>query len=168
MNKKEKQELEEIFQTFKADPLILKMKEISMHRGSNCYVHSFTVAKIAVNRVKDDDDYNHHNILIGAILHDYYLYDWRVEKDKLKKHGSNHPLIAEENAKRDFHISPEVAEIIRCHMWPLTPKLFPKSKEAKLVNIVDDEVATKETFHSKKYKQNHQDKYYRFIEKLFD
>ena len=45
-----KQELEDIYQSFLHNEKILKMKEISMHRGSNCYIHSFKVAKLAIKR----------------------------------------------------------------------------------------------------------------------
>ena len=168
LTEKEKLELEEYYQSLLNDERLLRLKDIQMHRGSNCYIHSFTVAKIAFNRVKNKKGYNFKNLLLGAVLHDYYLYDWRVDHSKLKGHGKRHPIIAEANAKRDFDISPEVSEIIKCHMWPLTPKLFPKSKEAKLINYIDDVVATREGLTSRRFKKKHLQKKLEFIKQLFD
>ena len=168
MNNEEKEKLERLYQSLSKDERILRLKDIQMHRGSNCYIHSLTVAKVAINRVKNKKGYNFENIIIGAFLHDYYLYDWRVDHSKKKKHGRRHPIVAEANARRDFNISSEVSEIIKCHMWPLTPHLFPKSKEAKLINYVDDVVATREGLTSRRYKKKHLEKKLRFIEKLFD
>ena len=169
ISEQEKLELEALYQAYKSNPLILKMKEIPMHRGSNCYIHSFKVAKYAIKRaIKKKKTYNLKNVVLGAILHDYYLYDWRTDKSKRKKHGSQHPFIANNNAKRDFEISNEVSEIITTHMWPLTPKHYPKSKEAKLVDFADDVIATREALTCKKYKKKREQEYLKSIEKLFD
>ena len=169
ISEQEKKELEALYQKLKADPLILKMKEIPMHRGSNCYIHSFKVTKYAVKRaLKKKKTYNLKDVIVGCVLHDYYLYDWRVEHDKRKKHGSQHPLIAEKNAKRDFDISPEVSEIIKTHMWPINLKQYPHSKEAKLVDFADDVIATIEFLSCKKHKKKKEPVYLKHIEKLFD
>ncbi len=164
-----KQELENLYQEFLNNELILKMKDIPMHRGSNCYIHSFKVCKLVVKKaLKSKKDYHYKALITASILHDYYLYDWREHKELKKKHGRNHPLVAEENARRDFKISEEVSNIIKEHMWPLTPKQFPKTKEAKLVNYVDDVVASKEFATSKRYKAKRQEQYIKYISKLFE
>ena len=163
-----KQELEDLYQQFFQNPLILKMKEIPMHRGSNCYIHSFKVAKFAIRKALKRKNYHLKAVLIACILHDYYLYDWRVEHDKRKKHGRRHPFIAEANARRDFHIDKEVSDIIKAHMWPLTIRSYPKTKEAKLVNHADNVIATREFLTCKKYKKKKEVKYLKQIEKLFD
>ena len=168
LSKEEKEELENIYQSFLHDEKIIKMQDIQMHRGSSCYIHSFRVAKRAVQIALHRKNYNLKNIIIASILHDYYLYDWRRNKELLKKHGSRHPIIANENAKRDFNIGEEISEIILSHMWPLAPKYFPHSKEAKLVNYVDDITATKEFLTSNRYKQRHHERYLKMISKLFD
>jgi len=163
-----KQHLEEIYQSFLHDEKILKMKDIPMHRGSNTYEHSFKVAKKAVKRGLRYKDVNLEAILIGAILHDYYLYDWRNDRTLLKGHGKNHPTIASKNAKDDFNIDEEVERIIKTHMWPLNWKSFPDSKEARIVSICDKMVTTVEAMSSKKHKQEKQQKYLDKIDKLFD
>ena len=165
----EKTELENLYQGFLHNELVVKMKEIPMHRGSNCYIHSFKVCKLVIKKaLKSKKEYHYKSLIIASILHDYYLYDWRSDRSKRKKHGKRHPYIADENAKRDFSIDEEVSSIIKSHMWPINPKEFPKTKEAKLVNYVDDIIATREFFCSKRFKNKREEKYLSYISHLFD
>ncbi len=163
----EQNRLETIYQAFLNDEKILRMKDISMHRGSNCYLHSFKVAKKAIKKSLNRKDVNLEVVLLGAILHDYYLYDWRKDRSKLKKHGKNHPKIAIENAVKDFNISEDVKKVIKSHMWPLNIKDYPNSKEARIVSISDKAVTIGESLTSKKYKQKRLDKYLSYISHLF-
>ena len=71
----------------------------------------------------------------GALLHDYYLYDWHTTSNK--GHAVNHPLIAARNAQHDYGLTPKERNIIEAHMWPLPPNRVPKSKEAWLVCAAD-------------------------------
>ena len=165
----QKESLENIYQTFLKDERIQRMKDIPMHRGSNCYEHSFKVAKKAV---KNAINFYKKNVdlvvvLIGAILHDYYLYDWRKDRSKRKGHGKNHPKIASANASRDFDIPPEVKEVIETHMWPFNFKQYPHSREAKLVANADNSVATVEALTSIAYKKKRRQKYLDYISHLF-
>ena len=167
ITEQEKERLENLYQSFLKDEKILRMKDISMHRGSNCYIHSFKVAKKAVKKSLNRKNVNLEVVVLGAILHDYYLYDWRKDRSKLKKHGKNHPVVAIENAMRDFSISEEVKKVIKSHMWPLNIKEYPKSKEAKIVSISDKAVTIGESLTSKKYKQRKREKYLSYISRLF-
>ena len=164
----EKKKLEDIYQSFLHDERILKMKDISMHRGSNCYIHSFKVAKLAVKRALRHNKGNLYTILLGSILHDYYLYDWRIDRDKMKHHMSNHPYVAAENAERDFGIHAPIKEAIQSHMWPVNFTDFPKTKEARIISNADKSIYIREIFCSKRYKAKREQKYYKQIEKLFD
>ena len=163
----QKQRLESLYQSFLIDEKILRMKDISMHRGSNCYEHSFKVAKKAIKKSLNRKNINLEVVLLGAILHDYYLYDWRNDRSKLKRHGKNHPGIAIENAVNDFNISEEVKKVIKTHMWPINIKDYPNTKEAKIVSISDKAVTIGESFTSKKYKQKKREKYLSYISHLF-
>ena len=167
ITEQEKQRLENLYQTFLNDEKILRMKDISLHRGSNCYEHSFKVAKKAIRKSLNRKNVNLEVVLLGAILHDYYLYDWRKDRSKLKKHGKNHPDIAIENAIKDFNIPDEVKKVIKSHMWPINIKDYPKSKEAKIVSISDKEVTIVESMTTKKYKQKKREKYLSYISTLF-
>ena len=167
ITEEQKKRLEDLYQTFLHDERILRMKNISMHRGSNCYEHSFKVAKKAIKRAINRKDVNLEVVLIGAILHDYYLYDWRQDRSKLKRHGQNHPGIAIENAVRDFNISEDVKKVIRSHMWPINIKTFPNTKEAKIVSLADKAVTIGESLSSKKYKKKKRETYLSYISHLF-
>ncbi len=167
----EKKELEEIYQRFLHDEKVMRMQEIQMHRGSSCYIHSFRVAKLCVKKAARYNRYTFEdlkNVLVASILHDYYLYDWREHHELKKKHGRRHPLVACANAVRDFNIPIEVQEIIKTHMWPLTPKLYPKTKEAKLVNRMDNHIATREGLTFRAFKKRKHEKYLKMISHLFD
>ena len=165
----QKDKLESIYQTFLNDDRILRMKEIPMHRGSNCYIHSFRVAKKAIKNAirlfKKNIDLE--VVLIGAILHDYYLYDWRSNREYRKGHAKNHQKIASENASRDFDVPLEIKKVIESHMWPFNIKSFPNTREAKVVSFADKSVATMEAFTSKKYKVRKREIYLKYISTLF-
>ena len=163
----EKAELEEIYQTFLHDEKVLRMMDITMHRGSNCYIHSFKVAKTAIRRALRHRKGNLHTILVGAILHDYYLYDWRTDRSKMKSHLSAHPYIAAENAERDFGIHEPIKRVITSHMWPVNFIDFPKTKEARIISLADKHIYIKEIACSKRFKAKRKEKYLRQISTLF-
>ena len=169
INKEQKESLEKIYQTFLNDEKIKRMMDIPMHRGSNCYIHSFKVAKRAIKKaLRSHKEYlNLEMIMVGAILHDYYLYDWRSDRSKLHGHGRKHPYIAADNAEKDFDISKDIKKIISSHMWPLNFSEYPKSKEAKIVSICDKAVTIKEAMTTKKYKEKNKAKYLEYISSLF-
>lgn len=163
-----KQELESIYQRFFHDEKVQRMKTIAMHRGCNCFIHSFRVARRAIKNALRHKSVNLKNILIASILHDYYLYDWRVDRSRKKHHTANHPKIAIENASKDFEIGEEVRAIIDSHMWPMNFKIFPKTKEARITGLADTMVATREVLTSIAHKKKRLDNYYKEIEFLFD
>ena len=164
----QKQELENIYQSFLHDPKILRMQDITMHRGSNCYIHSFKVAKLAIKRALRHKKGDLKMVLLGAILHDYYLYDWRIERDKMRHHMSSHPYTASKQAEHDFHIPKDVQRIIETHMWPVNFTDFPKTKEARLVSHADKTIYLKEIICSKSFKKKREQKYLNEIAKLFE
>lgn len=167
ITEQEKKLLEDKYQELKSNPLVLKMKEVPMHRGSNCYMHSFRVARKAVKLGLKKKKVDIEAILVAAILHDYYLYDWRKDKSKKKHHGQRHPYIAAEQAKRDFGVNELVQTIIKSHMWPMNFKEYPKTMEAKVLSFVDKGVALRESLCSKKHKAKRWAKYEKEIERLF-
>ena len=110
----------------------------------NVAFYSFLLAKKLEE--KFNISFNYNNLIIGAFLHDLFLYDWH-EKDKSHRlHGYRHPLTASINAKRICNVNEHVEQIIKTHMWPLTLRKIPVSKEAFIVCLVDKILALRETF----------------------
>lgn len=167
ISSEEKQQLEDLYQSYLNNEKVLRMKSIPMHRGSNCFIHSFRVAKLAMKRAARKKNLDYKAILEGALFHDYYLYDWRTDKSLLKGHGKNHPRIASENAKADFNISDNASNIILRHMWPCNIKMFPNTKEARIVSIADKEIAASEALTSRRYKEKSLSKTQAYISSLF-
>ena len=85
----------------------------------------------------------------GALLHDYFLYDWHVgdAKKPHNLHGFYHPGIALNNASRDYDLTPRERDIIEKHMWPLTPTKIPRCREAWIVTTADKWCSLLETIH---------------------
>ena len=163
-----KESLEKTYQYYLHHEAILKMKEIPVHIGSTVYVHTFKVVKQVIKRaIKSKKELDLENLLLAAIFHDYYLYDWRSTKDRPHPHGKYHPEIAANNAKRDFNISEESQRMIKTHMWPFNFFTPPKGKEARLLCNVDTWVALKECLTSRKHKIKKADKYLEYISTLF-
>ena len=167
LTEEKKQELEVIYQSFLHDEKIMKMKEISMHRGSNCYIHSFKVAKLSIKRAIRHKKCDLYVVLLGSILHDYYLYDWRVDREKMKKHLYTHPHVAAENAVRDFGIHEPTKKVIETHMWPVNVSEFPNTTEGRIISLADKHIYIKEIVCSKRYKKKREQKYLQQIATLF-
>lgn len=81
---------------------------------------------------------NRREMIRGALLHDYFLYDWHkpdtVNSHKL--HGFYHPGTALRNASREYQLTRREKDIIKRHMWPLT-LVPPKYRESWIVTAAD-------------------------------
>ena len=83
----------------------------------------------------------------GAILHDYFLYDWHDSAQAPDRwHGFTHPGHALRNAEMDFPDLTRVErDVISRHMFPFTP-LPPRTKEGWLVCLADKVCTVREFF----------------------
>ncbi len=125
-------------------PSVQNMKKYVQHGTVSTYVHCLRVArKSLILARRFNISVNERELLRGAMLHDYFLYDWHTKGDHL--HGYHHPHIAAHNAARDFDLSPREIDIIKSHMWPLTLFHVPRSKEAFIVCLADKLCSTDET-----------------------
>ncbi len=126
-----------------------KTSEFIQHGNVSVLEHSLLVAKysIALNR-RFKIKCNERNLVRGALLHDYFLYDWHdynsEGNEHPRLHGFYHPGIALKNAKRDFELNEIEMEIIRKHMWPLTI-IPPRCREAWVVTMADKYTSLLET-----------------------
>lgn len=80
----------------------------------------------------------------GALLHDYFLYDWHDKTSHERLHGFYHPGVALVNASREYRLSERERDIISKHMWPLTVKP-PACREAWIVTTADKYCSLRET-----------------------
>ena len=123
----------------------VKLKE-HYHHNSSIYEHVMDVSYFSYKACKLLK-LDHHSAARGALLHDFFLYDWRnhdvpdLPEDKF--HGIEHPKIALANAQKHFQLNDIETDIIIKHMWPLT-LVPPKYKESFIVSFADKYLASKE------------------------
>ncbi|MBR5407848.1 MAG: HD domain-containing protein [Lachnospiraceae bacterium] len=133
---------------------VQEMKNYVQHGDVSVYDHVNSVAHTAYKlahglRLK----INEKALIEGALLHDFFGYDWHNDKVKRKlfdMHGFTHAKRAKERAVKYFNIDRHTQHVIESHMWPLTLRNLPRSREAVLVCIADKIVSARETlFHRK-------------------
>lgn len=121
-------------------------KDFIQHGNVSVYEHCLSVCICSIKiarmlRIR----YDLRALIRGALLHDYFLYDWHVNDDPNRKlHGFFHPSVALENALKDYELSKKEQDIIKHHMFPLTI-IPPMCREAWLVCLADKICAGKET-----------------------
>ena len=125
-------------------PEYQKLKDIK-HHDKDIYTHNLKVAWISYLTAKK---LHLHvpEMVRGALLHDFFFYDWRVKgaKDEFFPHGFTHPFVSRRNAEKIFgHLTPRERDIIMKHMWPLTV-IPPRYPESFLVSFIDKLIASKE------------------------
>ncbi|MCX5850139.1 MAG: hypothetical protein NTW65_11920 [Deltaproteobacteria bacterium] len=124
---------------------VLKLKE-HYHHNSSIYEHVMDVSYFSYRACKFLKlDYQ--SAARGALLHDFFLYDWRnhdvPDLPEEKFHGIEHPKIALVNAEKHFTLNDIEKDIVIKHMWPLT-LVPPKYKESFIVSFADKYLASKE------------------------
>ena len=134
----------------------LKLKSFIQHGNVTVYEHCIHVALCAIKLGRVLGVHCKERELVrGALLHDYFLYDWHNADSPgnihPKLHGFYHPGIALRNATRDFVLSEREKDIIHKHMWPLTVNP-PRCREAWIVCLADKYSSTLETLKLRKGK----------------
>ncbi len=82
----------------------------------------------------------------GALLHDYFLYDWHDPDPSHRLHGFRHAGFALRNAGRDFFLGPIERNMIASHMFPMN-LVLPRFRESLLLCLADKICSFCETFH---------------------
>lgn len=126
------------------------------HGNMSVREHCINVAKTSLAiRDKFRIKCNTRDLIRGALLHDYFLYDWHktntVRTHNL--HGFFHPGTALRNARKEYRLTRRQRDIIQKHMFPLTV-LPPLCREAWIVTMADKYCSLMETFHIHKGKYN--------------
>lgn len=112
-------------------------KNFVHHRTTNVYMHSVGVAYLSLMLAKKFHlNVNERELVRGALLHDYFLYDWHDPDPSHRLHGFSHAKTALCNASKDFDLSAVEKDIIVKHMFPLNIKA-PKYPESRLVCVAD-------------------------------
>ncbi|MBE6689887.1 MAG: phosphohydrolase [Ruminococcaceae bacterium] len=112
-----------------ASPDFRSLRHCRHHVRSNVYDHSLKVAYLC---------YRHHKrfgsriplaeFVRGALLHDFYLYDWHDDWPLHRWHLFAHADIALQNAVRAYPALTYVQrDMIRNHMFPVTPHRVPRT-----------------------------------------
>lgn len=93
------------------------------HGSTTRLMHSVAVAYYSYRLAKITRlSFHWEEMVRGALLHDYFLYDAQDGDPAHKWHWTRHPGIAAENAKREMPLTAIEEDTIRCHMFPLTVK----------------------------------------------
>lgn len=125
------------------NPVVKSMEQYRQHGYVSCLEHCIYVSYNSYLICKRLG-LNYHASARGALLHDFFLYDWHTSRPENGLHGFVHPFIALENANKYFELNDIEKDIIEKHMWPLTLKP-PKYKESFIVSFVDKYCAFKES-----------------------
>lgn len=129
------------------DQHVRRMKLFTQHGAVSTFDHCESVANLSfrLNRMLHLHA-DERRLVRGAMLHDFYLYDWHHEDGgEHRLHGFSHAGRAADNAVRLLHVEKKEEEIIRSHMWPLNITKVPKSREAWIVCLADKICSLRET-----------------------
>lgn len=139
-----------------AAPDILKSRNFQSTKGHiqhgdmTVNQHCMNVAKYSLSiSDKLHISCSRRELIRGALLHDYFLYDWHIgdARKPWKLHGFYHPGIALRNASKEYDLTDREKDIISKHMWPLTLTRMPMCREAWIVTTADKWCSLLETFH---------------------
>lgn len=123
-----------------------RSRNFIQHGSTSVYEHSIRVAYYSLSLAERLHlDRNRQELVRGALLHDYFLYDWHEKDRSHNLHGFRHPFTALRNAEADFKLSKRERNIILRHMFPLIP-LPPSCLEGWIVCMVDKGCSIYEVF----------------------
>lgn len=139
----ERERIAGVLAPYLADDKVRSMAHFVQHGSVSTLEHCQSVAALAwyLNErlhLHADEEV----LLVGALLHDFYLYDWHGSG---WRHSYRHAEAARRNAVSHFGVGRRTQHVIRCHMWPLGITHVPHTREAILVSIADKIVSLHET-----------------------
>ncbi|ABN06357.1 metal dependent phosphohydrolase [Methanocorpusculum labreanum Z] len=136
--------LQQILSSCEASRL-LETKQFMQHGDTNVYDHCVAVARVSCLLAdKMGLSVDRESLIRGALLHDYFFYDWHVPDPVHRLHGFTHPKRALQNAMDDFTLTTVEQDMILRHMFPLTPTP-PKFREGWVLCLADKVCSTLET-----------------------
>lgn len=130
-----------------ASPGMRQQRQHFQHGRVTVFQHSLAVALMCLKLARALRlRVNERALVRGALLHDYFLYDWHQKDPSHRWHGFTHPARALRNADRDFKLGRIERDMIASHMFPLVPRL-PRCRESVLLCLADKLCALRETLH---------------------
>ncbi len=136
-------EFQEIIKELITNETVQQMKNYRQHYETTCFEHCYIAAYYCYIICKKYNlDYK--SATRAAMLHDLFLYDWRVKDGRKGFHAFTHGKLACKNASELFDLNEKEKDIIIKHMWPVTIS-FPKSIEGFILTFVDKYCATSES-----------------------
>ena len=130
-----------------------RMEKFTQHGDTSCLLHTIAVAYYSIKIAEFFGiKYKKRDLIRGALLHDYFLYDWHDGEKERRIHGFTHPMTALRNADRDFDLTDTERDIIKKHMFPLTV-IPPTCREGWIVCLADKYCSLYETFKKEAYRK---------------
>ena len=144
---KNEEEFFRILKEVKKESRLQETDQYLQHGVTSVYRHSLAVAYFSCYLAeKMHLKVRTREMIRGALLHDYFLYDWHEKSKDHRLHGFTHPARALKNAEQIFDLTPVEKDIIKRHMFPLTP-VPPAYRESYLVCLADKICSSYETLH---------------------
>ncbi len=122
--------------------IVQSMDKYIQHGDITCLDHCINVS-LKSYKVCKFLNLDYKSAARGALLHDFFLYDWHIRGSHVGLHGFRHSKISLQNAEKHFNLNSKEKNIILTHMWPLTLKP-PKFKESFVVSLIDKICSSKE------------------------
>ena len=144
LSAKDRRLLKETLKELNRQGRLQEEKLAKQHGSTSVYQHSINVAYLSLwlaGRLPLRTD--RRALVRGALLHDYFLYDWHVKDESHKWHGFIHAGFALKNASRDFELNLVEQNMISAHMFPLGMKI-PRYRESLILCAADKICATEE------------------------
>ena len=137
------EEFQEIVKELITNKIVQQMKNYRQHYETTCFEHCYIAAYYCYIICKKYNlDYR--SVTRAAMLHDLFLYDWRIKDGRKGFHAFTHGKLACKNASELFDLNEKEKDIIIKHMWPVTIS-FPKSTEGFILTFVDKYCAMSES-----------------------
>lgn len=125
---------------------LAQTKKYTQHSDMSVYQHCCHVAYMCcVLSMEIGIAVSWKELIRGALLHDYFLYDWHEGPHPNFRHAFGHPSRAMRNALADYQLTKKEMQIIQRHMWPLTI-MPPTCREAWIIVLADKICTVLEVF----------------------
>jgi uncharacterized protein len=135
LTKEDQQALNTTLAPYLKTDVVQQMASYTQHGKVSTLSHCMNVARtsLLLSR-KLHLNVDEQTMLVGALLHDFFLYDWHGSG---WRHSYRHAERARRNAVTHFGVDERTQHVIRCHMWPMGITRVPMTREAILVNLSD-------------------------------